>query len=86
MYLSNVFLVMVISVAVVQNSTISVGNGKEINDTTVQKGCVCVNWRFCNGEINSDVECHPNYVMVCCIQPALEEVHPSEEVHLIHIP
>ncbi|KAF7283860.1 hypothetical protein GWI33_022894 [Rhynchophorus ferrugineus] len=32
--------------------------------------CVCVVRTRCNSEdVNSDVECHPNYAMICCRRP-----------------
>ncbi|VEN56822.1 unnamed protein product [Callosobruchus maculatus] len=34
------------------------------------RNCVCMNWRFCDGKINSDVQCPGNYVNVCCSRSA----------------
>ncbi|CAH1108797.1 unnamed protein product [Psylliodes chrysocephalus] len=31
--------------------------------------CVCMNGRYCEGTINSDVQCPSSYTQVCCIKP-----------------
>ncbi|CAG9853716.1 unnamed protein product [Phyllotreta striolata] len=33
------------------------------------KQCVCMNWRYCEGTINSDVQCPSSYFQVCCVKP-----------------
>lgn len=33
-----------------------------------KRDCVCMNWRRC-ADVNSDVRCHPDYVIVCCRTP-----------------
>ncbi|XP_074041180.1 uncharacterized protein isoform X1 [Leptinotarsa decemlineata] len=76
----SLFIVAALLVAGIQSLSISqdetspqgVTNGNE--ELSRKKQCVCMNWRNCAGEIDSDVECHPNYVMVCCIQPDPEPV------------
>ncbi|XP_057670939.1 uncharacterized protein LOC130902696 [Diorhabda carinulata] len=37
----------------------------------VEKKCVCMNWRACQGTIDSypSEPCRPSYAFVCCIQP-----------------
>ncbi|KAF5299484.1 hypothetical protein FQR65_LT01065 [Abscondita terminalis] len=31
--------------------------------------CKCMSSQVCQGEVNSDVQCHPSYIMVCCVIP-----------------
>ncbi|ERL93885.1 hypothetical protein D910_11171 [Dendroctonus ponderosae] len=46
--------------------TISEAQNNLIGNTKpAQQDCVCMNWRRC-ADINSDVQCHPDFAFVCC--------------------
>uniref|UniRef100_A0A6P7F3C9 Uncharacterized protein LOC114324734 n=1 Tax=Diabrotica virgifera virgifera TaxID=50390 RepID=A0A6P7F3C9_DIAVI len=42
----------------------------------VEKECVCMNWRYCEGTINSDKICPGSYTKVCCNKPEIVTLVP----------
>ncbi|KAK9754745.1 hypothetical protein QE152_g1023 [Popillia japonica] len=53
------------------------GYGKE-------KPCVCMNWRNCDGEINSDVPCNQSYVFVCCIPSSRSSLGSDKQNYTVN--
>ncbi|KAJ8983031.1 hypothetical protein NQ317_014328 [Molorchus minor] len=49
------------------------------------KQCVCMNWRYCDGTINSDVPCPQSYIQVCCIQPDPEAINSNERNGVVRV-
>ncbi|XP_017776727.1 PREDICTED: uncharacterized protein LOC108562804 [Nicrophorus vespilloides] len=39
-----------------------------------EQNCQCMPFRYCDGVINSDVQCHPSYSHGCCVRPEPEPI------------
>ncbi|XP_025835268.1 uncharacterized protein LOC112905986 [Agrilus planipennis] len=46
----------------------------KLSNTHPNKKCQCMNWRVCDGEIDSTVVCGSHYLQVCCIRAEIQTV------------